>query len=725
MAAATNSNQNSSSNQNTNPVDAKEFYGYLYEPNKTPTKVLDALLRAIGQYITDEIGDKQDRALNPAKLAAFYKAVGGDYDRLFMNAPHESISYIWQVFGCQHTLQPTDNDYEPPTIPALTLRGFVRWESIQVLLSPDEHVPYIIYAVSHWHLKNPDTGETFPADISPEAFPSEPDPEISAWHAACGDRLRQEATTKESAKDSAKEMPKDSPQDSPKPAFPSTADRPNAADRLRAAYSHVPAPGGGPPGPPPTTTYSHVPASGGGSQGPAASAYSHVPASGSGSQGPTPTTRPRPPAGVGSDYFNHRPVPYTHVNAGHAARYPRGATLRVSPERVDRSRRNGSAAEDMAREERSRRRSFSDYPSPQEGVTSSHVGSGARTVPPRRHSHPRGHSSDESDSEGNMSPRSRRSSGHHGTPARGPKVVPRFAHVVPPAPPSPVIPPAVPNAPPAVQIPTIRTEGGAKLRPDDRDSSVGGSRRKSTPFVEGATSWARDKLDKFSTMLPGGGGGGVGGGGGGLPEKPTRRSAGSSGSGGIPIDRLDRIDRMSRDSLPTASHLSRDWSYEDASESESEEERERRRHRRRLRERDRERDRRDRDRDREAYERETRERMSRRSREVPPPADWDEVDRRDRPRSRKDEARYLRRPGNPRRTSSHADVDRYRHEAFDPRDRDRYGDERERERRRRVDDSHRDRDRDRDRERERIPSPVIKGVGGRRYPADPPPWVDD
>jgi hypothetical protein len=51
MAAATNPNQNSSSNQNTNPVDAKEFYGYLYEANKTPTKVLDALLRAIGQYI--------------------------------------------------------------------------------------------------------------------------------------------------------------------------------------------------------------------------------------------------------------------------------------------------------------------------------------------------------------------------------------------------------------------------------------------------------------------------------------------------------------------------------------------------------------------------------------------------------------------------------------------------------------------------------------------------
>lgn len=31
--------------------DAKDFYGYLYEANKTPTKVLDALLRAIALYI--------------------------------------------------------------------------------------------------------------------------------------------------------------------------------------------------------------------------------------------------------------------------------------------------------------------------------------------------------------------------------------------------------------------------------------------------------------------------------------------------------------------------------------------------------------------------------------------------------------------------------------------------------------------------------------------------
>lgn len=562
---------------------------------------------------------------------------------LFVNAPNESISFIWQVFGCQHTLQPTENDYEAPTVPSLTPRGFVRWQSIQILLEPEEHVPYILFAVKNWDLKNPDTGEPFPKDISTTAFPAAPDPDITAWHAACGEKLRKEAT----------------PKASPRPTFPS------AADRMKDAYSHVPAPD-----------------SAGSSAG-----------------------RPRP-ANLASDYFNHRPPFFTHVSPGHTSRYPRGAPLRVSPERMERARRNGSSAEDIAREERARRRSFSDYPSPQEQFSSVHLHPG-RTVPPRRHSHPRrGFSSDESGSEADMSPRSRRSSGHHAPPARGPKVATRYAHVADSATPSPGIPPLGPGGSPAVQVPSVRTDradGGVKIRPDGRDSPVSTGRRKSAAPFEGAKDWAKDKFDKFSTILPIG------------SDKPPRRNVNSSGSGTIPID---RIDRLSKDSLPGASKVSRSWSYDDQSGSDSEE-RDRRR-RRRLR--DRERDRRERER--EAYERE-RDRPPRRSRDAPP--DWDDVDPRDKPRSRKEkEARYLRRPENPRRTSSHADVDRYRHEAFDLRDRERYGAERDRRRRggSGYEERDRDRDRDRDRERERATSPEIKGVSGRRYPTEPA-WAQD
>jgi hypothetical protein len=31
--------------------DAKAYYGYLFQDDKNPTKVLEALLRAVGQYI--------------------------------------------------------------------------------------------------------------------------------------------------------------------------------------------------------------------------------------------------------------------------------------------------------------------------------------------------------------------------------------------------------------------------------------------------------------------------------------------------------------------------------------------------------------------------------------------------------------------------------------------------------------------------------------------------
>lgn len=552
---------------------------------------------------------------------------------LFVNAPHESISYIWQVFGCQHTLEPTDNDFEQPSIPALTLKGFVRWESIQILLAPEEHVPFVRYAVKNWHLKNLDTDEVFPRDIPATAFPSEPDPEITAWHAACGDKLKKEAT----------------PKDSPRPTFAS------AADRVSAGFSHVPA---------------------------------FADAGGA--------SRPQRPTGLGSDYFTHthRSVPFAHVSPGHASgQYTRGGpSLRVSPERGERVRHNTHSSPD----ERARRRSFSDYPSPNEPPLSAHLHA-PRPSTFRRHSHPRRFSEDESQSDNDASPHmSRRSSGHYGSSHRSPKVVPHVAHVAVPAkgPPGGTSP-AVPS-PPTVQIPNVRTEGGAKLRSDDRASPVTSARRKSAPF-EGAKDWAKDKIDRFSGIFPGP-----------TPGDRPRRSPGSNGnisSGNLPVDR-------SRDSLHgSSSRLHHNLSY-DENDTDSEDERERRQQRRRIRERERERDRRDRDRD-AVYERE-RDRLPRRSRDTP---DWDDELSRDRARSRKEKdgasARYLRRPDNPRRTSSHADVDRMdrdRHRIYDGdvRDRDRYVDERRR-RGGPLD----------DRDRERGASPVIKGVGGRRYPAEP------
>lgn len=551
------------------------------------------------------------------------------HTELFVNGPHESISYIWQVFGCRHTLEPTDNDFEPPSIPALTPKGFVRWESIQILLAPEEHVPFIIHAVKNWHLTNPDTGEPFPEDISASSFPSEPDPEISVWIEACSEKLKKEAT----------------PRQSPRSAFPS------AADRVHAGFSHVPA-------------------------GSARSAA--------------------------TDYFSHRNVPFAHVSPGHATgRYSRGAGLRVSPERMDSrgTRHNGLSPQ----EDRARRRSFSDYPSPHDPYSPVHLNPTRPTMAARRHSHPRRVSTEDEESDDDAaSPRpTGRSSGHYG-PSLRPAA--RFTHVAMSSSGTPGGTPPVPNVSPSVQIPTMRTEGGGvKLRPDGRLSPATGSRKKSAAGFEEAKGWAKEKLSGiFSASSP--------------AERP-RKSPGSSsgtvaGAGGAGAG-------ASRDSLPA--RLGRSRSYDDGeSASDSDYERERRR-RKRARERER------RERDAAAYERDQRERAAgelRRSREWGEEGGGGGGGGGDGPRprsSRKDrekEARYLRRPDNSRRTSSHADVDRVdreRQRYDDLRDiRERYVDERRR----------RGGTLDERAARERTASPGIKGVGGRRYPAEPP-WTQE
>ncbi|KAK7962212.1 uncharacterized protein PG986_003037 [Apiospora aurea] len=177
----------------TPPIDGKSFYGYLINKDRTPTELLDALLRAIAKHIIAEIGDKKKQLLDKSKLAAFYKVVGGDYDSLFVDAPDKSISYIWTALGVQHMLYPGDNDFVAPSVPVLTPKGFARWESLQILLEPEEHVPYIQFAVRNWGLKHPDTGVPFPTDLPKEAFPSKCDPYIDAWHRGCAEKLRHEA----------------------------------------------------------------------------------------------------------------------------------------------------------------------------------------------------------------------------------------------------------------------------------------------------------------------------------------------------------------------------------------------------------------------------------------------------------------------------------------------------------------------------------------------------
>lgn len=465
-------------------------------------------------------------------------------EALFVGTPHSSISYMWQVTGCQHSLQPTGDDFEAPSIPALTYRGFSRWESLEILLGPEEHVPFLQYAVQNWNLKHPETGEAFPTDLPANCFPAQADQEVDRWHKAVAAELRTAAAS--SAKDEGASARASPPNDTPEPKF----------------------------------TYVHV-------RGPFA---------------PDASAHPRHMEGV---HFG-RSMSYAHV----PRRYPGYRKTERSP---DRQRR------EAPREDRGRRKSFSDYASAtapdsehshQHGPAPTYLDPHAkRSNRARRHSHPRQFSSDSSDE---------LESDHREKRRRHPN-----------SPPSPSVRRFVRNS--GASQAQAPPNGHGNLRPRI-DGRVDEFKRRNMPSPLGSF---REKLSEtVSSILPNGL----------TSDRPRPGSRQNSGAGTV-------RSRRAREQL-RPSHLSRSFSdieTDDSDDPASNESDARRR--RRLRE-----DQKEKERERERYQRG-------RARD-----DWDE----DRESGFRRERTYLRRPDTQRRTSSHADVDRQRDPPdWDPRDRDR------------------------------------------------------
>ncbi|KAI9372120.1 major facilitator superfamily domain-containing protein [Aspergillus egyptiacus] len=157
-----------------------DFWGVLINPDKSPSPLLEQLCLGIAQLMTT-FDNYTISDLTPERLATFYRKVGGNYDILFLETKPSALSFIYQRLGCFHSIQPSADPYRPPSIPALQPHGFVRWQTIQLLLDPDEHVAYLQNAVERWNIFSP-TGAVFPKSIPREAFPAEPDPEMVLWH---------------------------------------------------------------------------------------------------------------------------------------------------------------------------------------------------------------------------------------------------------------------------------------------------------------------------------------------------------------------------------------------------------------------------------------------------------------------------------------------------------------------------------------------------------------
>ncbi|KAL9100730.1 MAG: hypothetical protein Q9163_003937, partial [Psora crenata] len=172
---------------------AARYWGYLIQPDKQPTPVFEQLLLGVANYINKHIAPWDITYLSPVKLAHFYRLVGGDYNTLFLDTPHASLSFIYQSLGCFHTLQPSQDPFVAPSIPALTPHGFVRWQTVQLLLGPEEHALFLQEAVKRFDLVNPCDGQPFPSILPRYALPSKPDREMTEWHDAVSLRLKLEA----------------------------------------------------------------------------------------------------------------------------------------------------------------------------------------------------------------------------------------------------------------------------------------------------------------------------------------------------------------------------------------------------------------------------------------------------------------------------------------------------------------------------------------------------
>lgn len=123
--------------------------------------------------------------------------MGGNYDALFLEPPHESLSFIYRSLGCYHTLQPDKDPFEAPSIPALTPQGFVKWQTVQLLLEPEEHVPFLQEAVKRFEIKNPGEGGAFPSVLPQEALPKKADAEMLEWHHSALEKLRPDPEAEE------------------------------------------------------------------------------------------------------------------------------------------------------------------------------------------------------------------------------------------------------------------------------------------------------------------------------------------------------------------------------------------------------------------------------------------------------------------------------------------------------------------------------------------------
>lgn len=98
---------------------------------------------------------------------------------------------MYRTLGCFHILSPTKNAFEAPSIPCLTEDGFVRWQTLQLLLCPQDHAPMMQRAVQIYDVPKR-SGGFFPKDMPLECFPARADVEMEKWHRFVTSQMNQD-----------------------------------------------------------------------------------------------------------------------------------------------------------------------------------------------------------------------------------------------------------------------------------------------------------------------------------------------------------------------------------------------------------------------------------------------------------------------------------------------------------------------------------------------------
>lgn len=69
----------------------------------------------------------------------------------------------------------------------------MRWQTIQLLLEPEDHGYFLQEAVRRFELTNPVSGALFPSILPKESLPCQPDTEMVGWYNSVAEKLKSEA----------------------------------------------------------------------------------------------------------------------------------------------------------------------------------------------------------------------------------------------------------------------------------------------------------------------------------------------------------------------------------------------------------------------------------------------------------------------------------------------------------------------------------------------------